>query len=266
MSGAGITLLFLTLALYATASALLAARRGGSRVYRGFSAAILVVQGSFIALRWVETGHPPILGTFEEALAASFTLVAFGLSMDSRGAFARFIVPFAFATLLYGLAYEVEGRPLIISEQSWWVYFHALFAWIAYGYYTLAFAGASSTLISGRRWGRWASVDPAVAARLVERGVFYGFAAQTAMYLLGSYYSSRLHGSWWVWDPVEYLFVASWFLYAAVVHGRLFFGWSRRRVAGWVVGAYVVTLVFYWGLVFFYWSTYHVFDIGYKMH
>ena len=31
------------------------------------------------------------------------------------------------------------------------------------------------------------------------------FIGQTVFFVIGSYYSGRLHGRWWMWDTVEYL-------------------------------------------------------------
>ena len=271
MSSAEWILYLTTLVLYGTTSVLLVAKRCSPAAYKRLLGAILLVEGGFVGLRWYLTGHPPILGTYEETLAASLALVLFCFLLDKERKLGPFVVPFAFITLLYGLAYETEGRPLIISEQSLWVYFHALFAWIAYGFYTLAFVAAAAVVAPGRVGRLMGGVaetfkEGGQGGDKVSRWLLYGFSAQTVMFVLGSYYSSRLHGSWWVWDPVEFLFLTSWLIYAVAVHGRFFFGWQISKWGRYVVLGYVVTLVLYWGLVFFYWSTYHVFDPELKFH
>jgi ABC-type transport system involved in cytochrome c biogenesis permease subunit len=86
------------------------------------------------------------------------------------------------------------------------------------------------------------------------------------MFVLGSYYSILLHGVWWLWDTVEYLFVVSWFLYAIPIHGRILYGWGDRRLAALTVLATAGTIILYWGLVYFPWTTYHVFDTELVVH
>ncbi len=234
-------------------------RRAGYRRY--IMLASLLSVGYVTGYRWVESGHPPMLGTFEETILAALTLITASLLVDRRkSVFATYMLGMGIFVLLYGLFFDTQIRPLVISEQSLLVYFHVLFAWIGYGLYTLCFLSALYVLFSaaGRKEAmvRWA----------LERGLLYGITAQSISFFIGSYYSSRLHGSWWVWDTVEYLFLISWFLYAVALHGRILLGWGEKKVAGWIVAAFVVTIVLYWGLVYIPWTTYHVFDMEIKIH
>lgn len=231
--------------------------------------ATTLLLGVVIALRWSATGHPPILGSYEEVLSASFTLSLFTLIFYRRAEVARVTAALLLITLLYGLTFDPLRRPLVISEQSLWVYFHALFAWIAYGFYAVCFA--FSFWILRRKTSdrlRRVAADPHGDndARLLQTLLLYGFSAHTVMFILGSYYSSLLHGTWWDWDPVEYLFVASWLIYGTALHGRVLNGWKRERIAKWVVMGSVVTVLLYWALIYIPWTTYHVFDTQLKVH
>ena len=253
---------------------------GKGRTYRVFFTAILITLGGAIALRWQISGHPPILGVFEATLMAAWTIILYGLLFDTgkgvatgnrreHGLFQRYSSVSVLLTLFYGLLFDTQVKPLVISEQSLWVYFHALFSWVAYGFYTLSLFAAIVIIFQkdstgkgqGRKGARLAIVDWAL-----HKGLLYGFVAQTVFFILGAYYSTLLHGAWWVWDPVEYLFIISWFLYAIAIHGRIFFAWKSPKVARWVVAAFVVLLLLYWGLSFVPWATYHIFDPGIKVH
>lgn len=249
--------------------------------------AAVVSAALLIALRWYESGHSPIFGTYEEVLAASFTLALAALITVKRAPLiASFCMFLAAATYLYGLTFSSAQRPLIISEQSLWVEFHVLFSWVAYAFSTLSFGAALMVLfgrshseltrVSGQVLGQlsredgWSEESRLWAKNPVEwllrDGLTLGVYFQGVFFFLGSYYSSRLHGNWWMWDPVEYLFVIAWLLYCVAVHGRLFLGWGKRKVACWTIAAFVVTMALYWGLYYISFSTYHVFDIGVKVH
>lgn len=233
------------------------------KLYTPTVLAILLIEGAYIGIRWFDTGHPPIFGTFEATLCASWMLILFSVLIDRKTQFARIVIPIAALTLFYGLNFDKTGKPLVISEQSYWVYFHALFAWIAYGFYIFSFAGAVTIIIYRLS---------TISYQLYELDLFtyqtllWGFLAQTIMFALGSYYSIRLHGSWWVWDPVEYLFVVSWCLYAIPIHGRILYGWGPQRIAWLILLGMVGTILFYWGLIYFPWATYHIFDTEIKIH
>ncbi len=231
------------------------------RRYRWYlMVASLLLVGYVIGYRWVLSGHPPMLGTFEETIMAASTLLVTSLVVDRKGVFSTYILGMAIFILLYGSFFDTQIRPLVISEQSLLVYFHVLFAWIGYGIYTLCFLGALHVLWSKRYR------DEGIVRWTLERGLLYGLVAQSVSFFIGSYYSSRLHGSWWVWDAVEYLFLISWLLYGVALHGRVLMRWDDRKVAGWILAAFVATVVLYWGLVYIPWATYHVFDMDIKMH
>src|SRR3990172_4045518 len=238
------------------------------RLYLLTIIAILCIEGAYIGIRWFDTGHPPIFGTFEATLCASWMLILFSVLIDRKAQFARIVIPIAALTLFYGLNFDKTGKPLVISEQSYWVYFHALFAWIAYGFYIFSFAGAVTILVNQTtpthlftKEGERGGVD-----LFTYQTLLWGFFAQTIMFALGSYYSIRLHGSWWVWDPVEYLFAVSWCLYAIPIHGRILYGWGPQRIAWLILLGMVGTILFYWGLIYFPWATYHIFDTELKIH
>jgi ABC-type transport system involved in cytochrome c biogenesis permease subunit len=228
------------------------------RVYLSLVVLALIFEGAAIGIRWSNTGHPPIFGTFEETLAASWTVILFAIILDRKGMFAHISFPIAAITMLYGLSFDNTAKPVTISEQSLWVDFHALFAWIAYGFYTFSFICALGILFK-RPWAE-------AGEQALYRWLLWGFLAQTIMFVLGSYYSVRLYGAWWVWDTVEYLFVVSWFLYAIPIHGRILYGWEDRRLAGLTVLAMAGTIILYWGLVYFPWTTYHIFDTELVVH
>lgn len=264
-------LYFACLSLYAVAaiaafSGFLAARR-----YRVFYVLAIALLGALIGLRWYHAGHPPIFGTYEETLSASFAVMLFALILDREGNFARFTAALSFVTLLYGSLFDSSLKPLVISEQSLWVDFHALFAWIAYGFHALVFAAAMGILMKKEE-----TVDAPSSASgglragasgwLMRKGLIYGFIGQTVFFVIGSYYSARLHGRWWTWDTVEYLFVASWLIYAVAMHGRILSGWSDKRTAAWVAAGFAALMLLYWGLVYFPHSTYHIFDTEFKIH
>lgn len=227
---------------------------------------ILVIEGIFIGIRWYNTGHPPMFGTFEATISASWVLLFLAVLIDRKAQFGRIVIPFVVLTLFYGILFDKTGKPLIISEQSYWVYFHALFAWLAYGFYTFSFAGAVLTLGHGK-WGEGSGKE--IIENIGEftyKALLNGFLAQTIMYVLGSYYSIRLHGNWWIWDPVEYLFVVSWCLYAIPVHGKILYGWGGQRIARLSILGMLGTLFLYWSLIYFPWASYHIFDVEIKIH
>ena len=204
------------------------------------------------AVRWVDVGHPPVFGTYEATLSASWFLLLFAaLSYRSVHRHFRLVVlaavPLALLLLLYGIAlFGTVRMPLTISEMSLWVDFHALFAWLAFAPFTLAFCLSGFYLWfakSGRALAptfllyrhtshevEQESTDPetpnrqlAIIDELAFRYITFGFVSHSIMFALGSYYSSILFGTWWRWDPVFSIALIAWLLVGLYIHMRLFY-------------------------------------------
>ena len=284
-------LLAVAAALYLTAFFL--ARTGLAR-YGFFSlVAGLVFHLASATVRWTGSGHPPVFGTYEASLSASWFLLLFvAFSLGSVHRHFRLLVltsvPMALLLLLYGLAFfNTERMPLTISELSLWVDFHALFSWLAFAPFTLAFclsgvylwssrSGAASgpaSLLRGAESGGKRSEPESpqqqldIIDELAFRYINFGFVNHTVMFALGSHYSSILFGTWWRWDPVFSISLMAWLLLGLTIHLRLFFNWNGRRAAWLFVTVFSVINFSYWGLVYLpRGSTFHVFDIDLKLH
>lgn len=284
-----------TLSLAAAGALYLAAffltRRGLPRY--GFFGLVagLVFQLSSVAIRWVGVGHPPVFGTYEATLIASWFLLLF-VAFSWRSVHQQFgplvltCVPMAMLLLVYGLVFfGTERIPLTISERSLWIDFHALFSWLAFAPFTLAFCLSGFYLWSTRSGAVRAPVpfpgpcesggtvtgpehlsgQPDIIDELACWYINFGFVNYTIMAALGSYYSSILFGIWWRWDPVFSICLIAWLLVGLYAHMRLFYNWSGRKAAWLFVVVFSVINFSYWGLVYLPTGrTFHVFDIDPK--
>ena len=239
----------------------------------------LLLQLASASVRWMDIGHPPVFGTYEAALAGSWFLVLFVMisywSVHRHfNLLVKTAVPASILMLLYGLTFNTEHIPLTISEKSLWVDFHALFSWLAFAPFTLAFClstyylwknrghGSLTTALSPEERGQFEIID-----ELAFRYINFGFIMHTIMFALGCYYSSILYGKWWMWDPAESTSLITWLSVALYIHMRLFYNWKERRAA-WLFLVIFATVIFsYWGLIYMpAGSSFHVFDLDLKSH
>ena len=70
---------------------------------------ILVIEGIFIGIRWYNTGHPPMFGTFEATISASWMLLFLAVLIDRKAQFGRIVIPFVVLTLFYGVLFDKAG-------------------------------------------------------------------------------------------------------------------------------------------------------------
>lgn len=257
----------------------------------------LAFQLALASVRWADIGHPPIFGTYEAALAASWFLLIFTVSSyrsihNHYRPLVLTTVPIALFLLVYGFTFFSTSKiPLTISERSLWVDFHALFSWLAFGSYTVSFCLAGVYFWRSGVRSQESEVEkmrssedennadlnlstsqplilfPMILDDLIFRYINFGFINHTVMFALGSYYSSILYGSWWQWDLAESTSLITWIAYAMAIHMRLFYGWRGKSGALLSIIAFLTAILSYWGLIYFPpGSTYHVFDLEFKMH
>ncbi len=243
----------------------LAAGRWGRPVLRraadllGFCGCLLAL-GCWIA-RWLAAGHLPLFGTFESALSLVVAVYLAAAVARSRAGGQELVwVPAsALCALLlaHGLGYSREIFALTISERSWVVDLHAIFAWAAFGVLAL---NAGLALLRLRR-------DPSLPDRWLSFSLSLGFVLHTAMLASGSFYKFLLFGRAWSFDPIETLGFVAWVAYGTLLHLHLFAGWEGRRLAAWSLGLFVLLVVSYRGIVYFpAWSSYHILDMDLRMH
>ncbi len=208
-------------------------------------------------LRWFEAGHWPIFGVWESALSLALAVLAAGAFVWRSGALPGAVAAgVAAGVLAHSRGYETAVYALTISERSLVVDLHAAVAWAAFGCLT-ANAGWAVASLLGRR-----EVEGALVKTLQ-----WGFFLHTAMLTTGSLYKFMLFGRGWSFDPIETLGLLAWLAYATLLHMQQLAGWGGRRLAGWCVALFVILVVSYRAIVYFpAWSTYHIFDIGLRLH
>lgn len=220
---------------------------------------------ALLAWRWISTGHVPTMGTFENALSGGWFIVAMTLWAgwkQRHPLLAAGALPFALVILGWGGVSDTRAGPLVASLQSFWMYIHVFFAWLAYGAFTVA-CGAGVVYLAKSRRGQ--NPPPQALARLEElmfRSTVFGFITDAVMIAGGAIWAKKLWGSYWSWDPVETWSLLSWLTYGLALHLRATLRWRGRRLAWVLVFAIITVLMTYWGVNLVMTATAHTFNVG----
>lgn len=222
----------------------------------------LLLESASIVVRWAATGHPPVQGEFESALAGSWAIM---LVFLAGSAYFRWVKPVGVAIipgllLMVGLTLRSPSTahvPLAPPYQSNWLWIHVGFAWVAFGGFATAAALGLAYLFMDRaqragRVSRFATWLPDLQRvdDLMLRFVAFGFIGQGLMIASGSIWAAGLWGSYWVWDPVETWSLIAWLVYGVYLHLRLVVHWKGRRNAWFALTALIVGIISIWGLGF----------------
>lgn len=160
-----------------------------SIAWKGFIAAF-VFHTTTIIVRWIESGHPPVLWTYEHALLSSWFVALIFIASARWASPIKAVGAMISAVILMVLGYGIMSKetgiePLPPPYQSNWLWVHVGFAWIAYS--AFAFAAVIAFLyiirqaalsIKGKVVLKWLP-SPEVLDDLIFRVIFFGFVGLT---------------------------------------------------------------------------------------
>lgn len=194
-----------------------------------------------LVLRYSEAGHTPITNLHESLSFFAWSIVGVYLLLHLKyrvEVLAAFISPVAAVLIILSSLFPKDILPLAPVLESYWLPIHVIFAFIGNAMFTIAFAAGVMYLIQERqikskKIGPFYYRLPAlkVLDDLNYRCLTFGFPLLTLGIISGSVWAESAWGSYWSWDPKETWSLITWFLYAALLHGRLTGGWRGRRAA-----------------------------------
>jgi cytochrome c-type biogenesis protein CcsB len=234
-----------------------------ARWARRLLVAALALHTVLVAWRWIATGHIPTIGNFENALFGAWfiALMAAWAGWREYPIVAAASLPFALLVLGGGALSDTSPQPFVASLNSFWLYIHIFFAWLAYGAYTVG-CGAGIVYLSKTRAGR--TPEKSELGRLDElmfRTTAFGFITDGIMIAAGAIWAKDLWGSYWSWDPVETWSLVTWLTYGLAIHLRVTRGWRGARFAALSVGAIAGMIISFFGVTFVVETSNHFFNV-----
>lgn len=218
---------------------------------------------------WLDQGAFPALNLRQALDVFAWAVMGGGLLINLRTQvliLGAFTAPLAAIMLSAASVLPQMSGPTSPVLKSLWVVSHILTMLAGYGLYTLNFLGSVLYLVQERmirkkrlgpafrRLPSLSRLDNMNAATLMS-----GFILFTLGMTFGVVYGHLALGAYWQWDPKEAWTLATWLLYAALIHTRLVQGWRGRKGAWFAVFAYGILLFTFLGggLLF---SSYHSFE------
>ena len=204
-----------------------------------------------LVMRGVELGRPPIVTLPEVVSVVIWVAVLLELWAEWQyqvKVLGAFVLP---VILMLGLALPTGLRALVTepSIRSAWIWVHVVLALLGLAALVLNFAGAVMYLLQERQLKvkRPAGLLPAALAR-DARSVHLPHAHPRlpvshrgpAPRVL---WANAAWGSVFAFDPVAFLSVAMWVVYAATLSGRALGAWRGRRAAYFAIAGFCTLLL-----------------------
>lgn len=205
-----------------------------------------------IITRGIEAGHFPFTNLHESLSIFSWMIAGIYLFVNARyhiAALGSFVSPLALLLLITASLLPKEIVPLVPQLESYWLYIHVPLAILGNAFFALSFLFGIMYLIQehylkskkvGGLYFLLPSLD--VLDELGYRFLTYGFPLLTIAMITGAVWSEYVWGSYWSWQPRQIWSLITWFLYAALLHGRLTVGWRGRKAAIYAIIGFMVLL------------------------
>lgn len=202
--------------------------------------------------------HLPLTNMQESLSFFSLMIVVAFLIFERRykvTTLGSFVTPVALVMLSVSSALHGVSRQLPPILQSNWFWIHALLAFISYAAFTIAFGVAVIYLIQRhflktKHFGALFQKLPPLETldEISYRCFAVGFPLLTIAIISGAIWSEKAMGSYWVWGPKQTWSLITWFIYAALLHGRLTIGWRGKRAAILSIIGFIVLLITFFGM------------------
>jgi cytochrome c-type biogenesis protein CcsB len=217
-----------------------------------------LVHCGFTLSRYLEAGHTPItnlhesLSFFSLAVVGIFILCERNYKIFILGSF---VTPLALLILATSAAFSAVIPPLNPALKSKWLVVHTSMAFLGYAAFAISFGVSIMYLIQAhflkkRRLGSLFQKLPPLDMldEISYRCLTFGFPLLTFAIISGAIWAETAWGTYWSWDPKETWSLITWFIYAALLHGRLTTGWRGRKAAMLSIFGFVVVLFTFLGV------------------
>ena len=217
-----------------------------------------LVHCGFTLNRYLEAGHTPITNLHESLSFFSLATVGMFLVFESRyrsSILGSFVVPLALIILATSAAFSSVIPPLNPALKSKWLAIHTIMAFLGYAAFAISFGVSVMYLIQShflkqRKLGPMFQKLPPLDMLddISYRCLTIGFPLLTFAIISGAIWAETAWGTYWSWDPKETWSLITWFIYAALLHGRLTTGWRGRKAAMLSIVGFAVMLFTFLGV------------------
>lgn len=222
-------------------------------VYGGFA-----IHLTFTLMRAFAAGHTPITNLHESLSFFALCIIGTFIVFERKyrlSILGSFVIPVALLIILASVMRPSTIVPLNPALKSQWFAVHTIMAFLGYAMFTIAFGAAvmyliQQYLLKNRKLGALYHKLPSLETldEINYRCLTFGFPLLTFAIISGAIWAETAWGTYWSWDPKETWSLITWFVYAALLHGRLTTGWRGRKAAIFAIIGFMVLIFTFLGV------------------
>jgi cytochrome c-type biogenesis protein CcsB len=211
-----------------------------------------------IIVRYFESGYFPMVNLYESLSFLSWSISGIFFLFYSKfkvRILGVFVAPLSFVFLLIAFTFNTDITSLPPVFQSFWRPIHIAFALVGDAMFAIAALAGVMYLMQERqlktkKMNMFYYILPSleISDKINYKCLTFGFPMLTIGMITGAIWANSAWGTYWSWDPKETWSLITWFVYAAMLHGRLTVGWRGRKVAILSIVGFLVILFTFLGV------------------
>ena len=244
----------------------------GSKMISKISFVILIagfiIQTAAFIIRWIYAykigiDTPPLVDLYDSmvffayVIILGFILIRSFYDFDALGFIITLIASLALAFASFSPIAPSTIEPTIPALQSYWLLYHIMTLFVAYGAFAASFGLGILYLIKNKKDGgnkkqenRFLSLLPEsdVIEESIYKVISVGLVFLTAGIVIGAAWADSAWGGYWSWDPKETWSLITWIAYILFIHARFTKGWGGKKMAWIAVIGFAVVIFCYLGV------------------
>jgi cytochrome c-type biogenesis protein CcsB len=244
----------------------------GSKTISKISFVILIagfiIQTAAFIIRWIYAykigiDTPPLVDLYDSmvffayVIILGFILIRSFYDFDALGFIITLIASLALAFASFSPIAPSTIEPTIPALQSYWLLYHIMTLFVAYGAFAASFGLGILYLIKNKKDGgnkkqenRFLSLLPEsdVIEESIYKVISVGLVFLTAGIVIGAAWADSAWGGYWSWDPKETWSLITWIAYILFIHARFTKGWGGKKMAWIAVIGFAVVIFCYLGV------------------
>lgn len=214
-----------------------------------------------ILTRYVAAGYTPITNLHESLSFFALSIVGVFIFFERKfkvSILGSFVTPVALVMIIASAGLPSTIGPLNPALKSRWLAVHTILAFGGYAAFAVSFGASVMYLLQqrflkkkklGEMYRKLPPLD--LLDEISYRCLTIGFPLLTFAIITGAIWAESAWGTYWSWDPKETWSLITWFIYAALLHGRLTTGWRGKKAALLSIAGFFVMLFTFLGVNLF---------------
>ncbi|MBW7898631.1 Cytochrome c biogenesis protein CcsA [Candidatus Brocadiaceae bacterium B188] len=221
-----------------------------------------LIHSGFLIFLGLESGNLPITNVYESFVLLIWCILFVYINLDylyKLPSLDTFLVPVVTALSIWALTFDGGNLLITVSLQNFWLIAHIIPIFIGYAAFTISFSLSIMYLTQQRQlklklFGPLFTKLPSLAEidRLMWKTISFGFPLLTLGLVFGTFWvkTQNILGEQWYLDYKVVMGLATWLIYAALLHMRLVSSFHGTKIACLTIAGFCLVLFTFIGTFF----------------